>query len=317
MSGNGAYPAPHKTYASRCNFGTTAMNAPSLFRLILLSAIWGGSFILTRIGAPIIGPAMLIELRLGLAALFLLGFGVLLKKNLGHLKDWKHFAILGFFNSALPFLLFAVAAKTLSASLLSILNATSPIWAAVIGALWFRTKLSLKSVIGLALGVTGVALLVGFDHSALQPEAPFAIALVLGAAFCYGIATTYAKTAPKIDSFANAHGCMWAGALLVLPSVPAFGHTFTPAPEMIALVLAIGIVCSGIAYILYFRLIEDLGPTSALTVTFIVPVFGVIWGHIFLDEPIGIATIAGAMIVIVGTAMVTGFKLSSLRLKRG
>ncbi|MBL8714074.1 MAG: DMT family transporter [Alphaproteobacteria bacterium] len=292
------------------------MNTPSLLRLILLSAIWGGSFMLTRIGAPVIGPAVLIALRLGLAALFLLGFGAILKKNLGTWKDWKHFAILGFFNSALPFLLFAVAAKTLSASLLSILNATSPIWAAVIGAAWFRTKLSLKSVIGLALGVTGVTLLVGFDTSALQEGAPLAIALVLGAAFCYGIATTYAKTAPKIDSFANAHGCMWAGTLLVLPAVPAFGHTFTPTPEMIALVLAIGILCSGIAYILYFRLIEDVGPTSALTVTFIVPVFGVIWGHIFLDEPIGIATVAGALIVIVGTAMVTGFNLSSLRLRR-
>lgn len=293
------------------------MNTPSLIRLILLSAIWGASFMLTRIGAPVIGPAVLIALRLGLAALFLLAFGVVLKKNLGSFKDWKHFAIFGFFNSALPFLLFAIAAKTLSASLLSILNATSPIWAAVIGAVWFRTRLSLKSVVGLALGVVGVALLVGFDHSALQEGAPLAIALTLGAAVCYGIATTYAKTAAKIHPFANAHGCMWAGALLVLPAVPAFGHTFTPTPEMIALVLAIGIVCSGIAYLLYFRLVEDVGPTSALTVTFIVPVFGVIWGHIFLDEPITVATIAGALIVIVGTAMVTGFNFSSLRLKRG
>lgn len=296
----------------------TDLNTASLLRLIALSAIWGASFLFMRMGTPVLGPALLIELRVALAAIFLAVVGALLNKRLDMRENWKHYLVLGLFNSALPFLLFAFAARSLSASLLSILNATAPIWGAVLGAVWTRTALSKQSALGLALGVLGVVILVGFDPGTLHPGAPAAIALGLGAAFCYGIATNYAKVAKKVEPFANAHGSMWAATFLVAPTLPFGSNAVMPDATIALAVLGLGVVCSGVAYLLYFRLIADIGAAPALTVTFLVPVFGVAWGHFLLDEPVGWNTLAGACVVIVGTALVTGFSPASLfAAKRG
>jgi len=283
------------------------MNTANLLRLILLAAIWGGSFLFMRISAPVLGPAVLIELRVLFAALFLAAVGLVLKKRLHLRAHWKHYFILGFFNSALPFLLFAFAARTLSASVLSVLNATAPMWGALLGAAWSRQKVGLKSGIGLVLGTVGVALLVGFDHVAARPGAGIAVAAALLAAFSYSVASLYARSAKSVEPFANAHGTMWTSALMVLPVLPLFPATGSFTPGIAAAVLALGVLCSGIAYILYFKLIEEVGTTSALTVTFLNPVFGILWGALFLHETIGWYTIVGSAIVLVGTALVTGF----------
>ena len=290
------------------------MTAASLIRLLALSAIWGASFLFMRMGAPVLGPTLLIACRVLLAAVFLAIVGAVLRKPLDLRRNAWHYLVLGGFNSALPFLLFAFAARTLSASLMAILNATAPIWGAVIGAAWPRTPLPARSLLGLALGVGGVALLVGFDPSALRDGAPLAIALGLAATFSYGIATNYAKSAKKVDPFANAHGSMWAATLLVAPAIPFTWPAAMPALTFTVgmAVIALGIVCSGVAYLLYFRLIADIGAASALTVTFLVPVFGVLWGHLILGEPLGWNTLAGAGIVIVGTSLVTGFSVAAL-----
>ena len=283
------------------------MNTANLLRLILLAAIWGGSFLFMRISAPVLGPAVLIELRVLFAALFLAAVGLVLKKRLHLRAHWKHYFILGFFNSALPFLLFAFAARTLSASVLSVLNATAPMWGALLGAVWSRQKVGLKSGIGLVLGTVGVALLVGFDHVAARPGAGIAVAAALLAAFSYSVASLYARSAKSVEPFANAHGTMWTSALMVLPVLPLFPPAGSFTPGIAAAVLALGVLCSGIAYILYFKLIEEVGTTSALTVTFLNPVFGILWGALFLHETIGWYTIVGSAIVLVGTALVTGF----------
>jgi len=288
------------------------MTVASIVRLLSLSAIWGASFLFMRMGAPVLGPVLLIGCRVLLAALFLAIVGAALRKPLDARRNALHYLVLGLFNSALPFLLFAFAARTLSASLLSILNATAPIWGAVIGALWTRTALPAKSLLGLALGVGGVALLVGVDPSTLRDGAPLAIALGLAASFSYGIATNYVKSARQVDPFANAHGSMWAATLLIAPAVPFAPATAAPTLAVALAVLALGVVCSGIAYLLYFRLVADLGAASALTVTFLIPVFGVLWGHAVLGEPVGWNTAAGALVVIVGTALVTGFSAKAL-----
>ncbi|WP_317203165.1 DMT family transporter [Janthinobacterium sp.] len=284
------------------------MKAADFLRLILLAAIWGASFLFMRIGAPVLGPAVLIEYRVGFAALFLAIVGLVLKKPLGLRRHWKHFLILGFFNSTLPFMLYAFAAKSLSASLLSVLNATAPIWSALIAAVWMRKAMAPRTVLGLLLGMGGVALLVGFDKVSSQAGAGLAIGAGLLAAFSYGIATTYARSAPAVEPFANAHGSMWAAALMVLPALPFFPAPASPSLGVMAAVLALGVLCSGVAFLLYFRLIHDVGATSALTVTFMIPVFGILWGCVFLGETIGWYTIAGSAIVIVGTALVTGFR---------
>jgi len=286
------------------------MSTTNLLRLILLAAIWGGSFLFMRIAAPVLGAAVLIEYRVLFAALFLAVIGVFLKKTLDLKQHWKHYLILGLFNSALPFLMFAFAARTLSASLLAVLNATTPLWGTLIGAVWSRTMVSGKVLLGLALGTVGVALLVGFDHVSSKPGAGIAIAAVLFASFNYGIASNYAKQAKAVEPFANAHGSMWASALLVLPVVPFFPAPGEPTVGIMGAVIALGVLCSGVAYLIYFRLIQDVGPSSALTVTFLSPLFGILWGVLFLGETVGWYTFAGAAIVITGTALVTGFRPS-------
>jgi drug/metabolite transporter (DMT)-like permease len=253
----------------------------------------------------------LIWLRLVLAALFLSVVGVIWNQRLQVREHWRHFLVLGLVNSGLPFLFFGFAARTLSASLLSILNATAPIWAAVIGAIWTKSPLSRRTAAGLVLGVSGVAILVGLDPAVLSVGAYRAIGLALIGAFLYGVSSIYARTARKIEPFANAHGSMWAAALMLTPAVPFFVHAVPISPLIALAVIALGVLCSGVAYLLYFRLIADVGPASALTVTFLVPVFGVIWGHFFLNEPVGLATLAGAAIVVVGTALVTGFSVTA------
>ena len=284
------------------------MNTANMLRLVLLAAIWGSSFLFMRIAAPVLGPAVLIEYRVGFAAVFLAIVGIILKKRLDLRENWKHYLVLGLLNSAFPFLLFAFAARTLSASVLSVLNATAPMWGAIIGALWSRQAISGRSAIGLILGTAGVALLVGFDQVTSRPGAGIAIAAALVAAVSYSVASAYAKTAKTVEPFANAHGSMWAATLLVIPVLPFFPAPAEPTIGIMGAALALGILCSGIAYILYFKLIQDVGPTSALTVTFLNPLFGILWGALFLGEVVGWHTILGAAIVITGTALVTGFR---------
>ncbi len=294
------------------------MNTASLTRLLLLSAIWGASFLFMRIGAPVLGPSLLIFARVGLAALFLLMMAFYLRKTLNTPRYWKHYLMLGLFNSALPFLLFAYAAQTASASLLSILNATAPIWAAAIGAIWLRSRPSSKALFGMLLGVIGVSLLAGVETLTLPDGGVLAILAGLGAAFSYGIATTYAKTAKSIEPFANAHGSMWAATLMLIPlALQATPLPTMPPLHVIFSVTALGIVCSGVAYLLYFRLIADIGAAPALTVTFLIPVFGILWGTLFLGEHIGWHTVVGSLTVLTGTALVTGFSISTVLPTRG
>ena len=283
------------------------MSTTNFLRLVFLAAIWGSSFLFMRICAPVLGPAVLIEYRVLLAAIFLLVVATLLKKPLGLRRYWKHYLILGLFNSAFPFLMFAFAARTLSASVLSVLNATAPMFGALITALWARQAISARTALGLVLGTAGVALLVGFDHVSARPGAGWAIAAALVAAFSYSVASAYTRTAVSVDPFTNAHGSMWASALLVLPLLPLFPAPGTPTIGIMGATLALGVLCSAIAYIIYFRLIADIGTTSALTVTFLSPLFGILWGTLFLHEVVGWYTIAGAAIVLTGTALVTGF----------
>ena len=284
-----------------------------MFRLVFLAAIWGSSFLFMRIAAPVLGPAVLIEYRVGFAALFLAAVGLVLKRRLELRRNWKHYLILGALNSAIPFLMFAYAARTLSASVLSVLNATAPMWGALIAAVWSRQSLSGTGALGLLLGTAGVSLLVGFDSVTSREGAGIAVAAGLAAALCYGIASAYARSVRNVEPFANAHGSMWAATLLVIPALPFFPQPAEASIGIMGAALALGVMCTGIAYIFYFKLIEDVGTTSALTVTFLVPLFGILWGALFLHEAIGWHTIAGSTIVIMGTALVTGFRPAWMR----
>ena len=284
-----------------------AVTTANAFQLVSLAAIWGSSFLFMRLGAPVLGAVWLTELRVAFAALFLMLVAWRLGNSLAIRQHWRHYLLLGAINSALPFLLFSYAAQFLSVSMLSILNATAPIWGAVILAGWTGHRLERKTLVGLALGVIGVTILVGFDDLAWQPGALLAIAAALGASVCYGIASTYARNAPAVGAFNNAHGSMWAATLVLAPLLPLFPASQVPDGNVVSAVVALGVLCTGIAYLLYFKLIRDIGAPSALTVTFLIPLFGILWGHLFLDEQIDWSTILGSVVVVTGTALVTGF----------
>ncbi|MBP2157519.1 MULTISPECIES: DMT family transporter [Asticcacaulis] len=288
------------------------MSAANVIKLLLLAAIWGASFLFLRIAAPVLGPVAVVTARLTLGAVFLLGVALIQRRSLDIRAHWKHFLILGFLNTAFPFILFAYAAQTLPASLLSILNSTAPIFGMVISAVWLRTAFTWKSGAGLALGVLGVAILVGLDTGNLTPAAGLAVGAGLLAALCYGLASAYAKQARSVDGFSNAHGSLWAAVLFILPVAPAYPPVHMPSMLVIFAVLGVGILCSGLAYLLYFDLIEKVGVGPALSVGFLIPVFGVLWGSLFLHEHIGVQTVLGGAVVLVGTALITGFDPRSL-----
>lgn len=283
------------------------MDIVSLIRLIALGAIWGSSFIFMRIGVPVFGPSLLIELRVLIAALMLAGVAVWLRQTTPARRHWRYFLFVGFFNTALPFLLFAYAAQVLPASLLAILNSTAPLFGAVIAALWLRTRITPTVTLGLLSGMAGVAVLVGAEMGAAGAGTWLAIAAGLVAPACYGLASTYAKVCQaSVTPFANAHGSLWAASLLLLPLALVYPAHTAPQSGDWAAVAALGALCTGGAYLLYFRLVRDVGPTRALSVAFLIPVFGVLWGALFLHEPVGWNTLLGGALVLAGTALTNG-----------
>ena len=162
------------------------------------------------------------------------------------------------------------------------------------------------------LGVIGVGVLFGASPTSLDANTYQSIALGLGAAFSYGLASNYAKKSKGIEPFDNAHGSMWGAAVLLIPTLFFIPIRSEPTPLIFGALLAIGVVCSGIAYLLYFRLIKDVGASSALTVAFLIPIFGTLWGMLFLNEHLTLNAAVGMVIIIVGTAMVTEFDMKKM-----
>ena len=284
------------------------MSTASLIRLFSLAAIWGGSFLFLRLGAPVLGPVLFIQLRVALGAVFLLIVAVIHRKPLELKGNLVHYAILGFFNTGFPFLLFAFGALHITASLESVLNATAAIWGAIISAVWLRVQVTPKAMVGLVLGLSGVAVLVGLDAGHMDRDAWIAVAAGLSAAFSYGLASAYIHKAKKpVSSFANAHGSLWAAALMFVPVTPFFPPLAPLTPMAAIAAVAIGVMCSGVAYMVYFKLLSDVGAAPALTVSFLIPVFGILWGVLFLHERVGWNMPAGAVLIVVGTALATGF----------
>jgi drug/metabolite transporter (DMT)-like permease len=271
-------------------------------RLVLLAAIWGASFLFNRITAPALGPVLTAELRPLIAGIArAVYFGVA-----GFNPEWRRwgrqYVIVGVLTSALPFLLWAYAALTLTAGLMSVLNATSPMWGALWSAVLLRERLNARKVLGLVIGVAGVALVTqpGKEGLAYVP-----VVAALAAAFCYGLAGGYMKRwASGVPSRGMAVGTQLAAGVLLIPFIAVSPPAVVPTPLVVASILALGLLCGAIAYVLYFRLIADIGATGALTVTYLIPVFGVLWGALFLGEALSVSMLAGGALVILGTVFV-------------
>jgi drug/metabolite transporter (DMT)-like permease len=279
------------------------MRTADTVRLVALAAIWGASFMFNRIAAPALGFVLTAELRTLIAGIALaIWFGLS-----GYDPQWRRwgrqYVVVGILTSALPFLLWAYAALTLTAGMMSVLNATSPMWGAVWSALLLRERLTARSVLGLAIGVVGVALVTqpqAGDKAALP-----AVLAALTAAFCYGLAGAYMKRwARGVPSRGMAVGTQLVAGVLLIPFIPLAPPAASPSILIIASMLILGLVCGAIAYLLYFRLIADIGATGALTVTYLIPVFGVLWGALFLGEALTLSMLAGGVLVILGTVLV-------------
>jgi drug/metabolite transporter (DMT)-like permease len=274
-------------------------------RLVLLAAIWGGSFLFMRIAVESLGAMATAEARLALAGATIAAYLAASGKQLRWRAHWRYYVAVGAINSAAPFVLYAWSAQHLPASYLAVINATSPLFGAVVAALWLREPLTTAAALGLAAGLGGVVLLVGLGPLAASPAVIAAATAAVGAAICYAVGSAYVKRrAYRVDASALAGGSNIGAALVVLPLAVASPPSGWPASGAIWAVLGLGVLCTGVAYLLYYRLVTDIGPAKALTVTFLIPLFGILWGALFLGEAVTPTMLGGCALVLVGTALI-------------
>ena len=283
------------------------MKTSDLTELIALAALWGASFLFLRIGAGEFGPVALAAVRVIGASLFLLPL-LKARGQMGALRQhWLSIFVVGITNSALPFLCFSYAALSITAGLSSIFNAATPLFGAVIAWLWLKDRLTPSRIVGLAIGFTGV-LWLAWDKASFKPGGSgWAVIACLIATLCYGIAASYTKKRlTGVPSLALAAGSQLSASLfLVVPALIWWpqtmpSHTAWLAAGMLAL------ACTGVAYVMYFRLIASIGPANAIAVTFLIPVFAVAWGWLFLGEGVTLQMVIGCLVIVVGTALTTG-----------
>ena len=289
------------------------MRLPDLLRLLLLAFLWGSSFLLLRLIVPTLGPIVTAEARVAIASLALLVWCLGTRTRLDLRRDVVPMTIVGLFNSAIPFALFAFALRTIPAGYGALLNATSPLFGALVARAVWGEPLGGRRVAGIACGIAGVACLVRLGPVVLDAQALTACIACVAAALCYGFAGNYARRlARPIDPTAMATGSQLAAAVALSPLIPFDRTSALPSGSVIGATLALGIASTAAAYLLYFRLIRDVGATRALTVTFLVPLFAIALAWGVLDEPVTWRMAVGAGLVLVATGLV----LSSPRAPR-
>jgi len=283
------------------------MKPRDLIDLLMLAALWGGSFLFLRVAVPEFGPIALIALRVGIAALFLLAVLAVCGRWAQMRAHAVPLTLVGVINSALPFCLFAYATLSVTAGFASILNATTPLWGAIVAHLWLRERLGAWRIAGLVLGLAGIVVLVWGRIGFSAGSDGLAILAALGATASYGVAACYSRRRlADVDPLVVATGSQ-AGAAVLLAPLAAFAWPAQPASATAwASVAVMGLASTGLAYILYFRLIARAGPTQAVSVTFLVPVFATAWGALLLGERVTGRMLAGGLVVLAGTALATG-----------
>ncbi|MBA2547574.1 MAG: DMT family transporter [Burkholderiaceae bacterium] len=282
------------------------MKPRDVLEFVTLAAIWGASFLFMRIAVPAFGPLVVADLRTAIAAIVLLAL-VAWRGGLTELApNALRFLVLGALNSAIPFTLFAYAALSITAGLASIMNATVPLFAALVAWIWLRDRLTWTQWVGLAIGFTGVLWLSADEASFTSGGSGWAIAATLVASLSYGISGTLAKRYfSHIRPLAVAAGSQIGASTLLLPLTLFHLPSVTPDLHSWLALVALGILCTGIAYALYFRLLARVGPTKSMAVTFLVPAFAILWGVLFLDETVTLAMLGGCAVILFGTALAT------------
>ena len=264
-----------------------------------------------RIVAPALGPIATADARMLVAAVALALWFRFSGYDPQWRRWWPRYAAAGIINTGMPFILFAFAALHIGAGEMAVLNATAPMWGAVLSAAFAGERLTRRRVGGLALGIAGVVLVAA---PAVQRAALLPWIAGLAGAGCYGFIGVYLQRwAPGAPAKGLALGTQLAAGLIILPLVAAWPPPASPAPSILACVLALGLVCGAVAYVLYFRLVADLGATGALTVTYLIPLFAMLWGALFLGERVTAPMAGGGALVILGTLLVlTGRRAAAL-----
>jgi len=275
--------------------------------LLLLAAIWGASFIFMRIAAPEFGPIPLIGLRVGIAALVLLVY-VAIRGNLGELRGTGRFMfVTGLTNAAIPFTLFAYATTLLTGGYTSILNSLAPLFTALIGYFWLQKYLTKPAVIGLLLGLVGVILLSQDSTNLVGGAQWYGIAAGIGATVFYGFAANYAKQyGQNLSAFTITTGSLIAAGLAMLPFMIYFWPEQNPSFVAWCAAILLAVFCTALAHLLYFWLLEQVSAHSAVSVTFMIPVFGMLWGFVFLGESVSAYMLVGCGIILLGVALSIG-----------
>lgn len=291
--------------------------------LTLLGAIWGASFLFIHITVAELGPFSLMFIRVLVAGLILAGLAYLMSRQrqpqatLQWRKNWRKYLVVGLLNSALPFSLIAFAELKITVSLAAILNSTTPLFTAIVAALWSKEQLTGRKVWGAVLGVIGVSVLVGGSPLEIDQGVIMAVVASLLAALCYGSGTVYAAKnigglPPLYASMAQLLG---AAAILALPAALTAPSALPSATALVALA-ALTVLSTSCAYLLYFFLLRNVGPTRTASVTFLVPVFGSIWGALFLQEPLSSGMLLGMAIIFTSVGLVTGVRIDTRGVRR-
>ena len=284
------------------------MRPADLARLVALAAMWGASYLFMRYAVPYLGPVPMIALRVLLAGIALAVFVYATGGSVGWREHWRAYLFVGAVGMALPFLLIAQALTVIDASTAAILNALSPLFASIVAAIWIRDPVTPAKATGIALCLAGTAVLVGWTPAPMSARELLAAAMSVIATAIYGFTIVYTKVKLKDASpMGTAVGTLLLAAAAVLPLVPFTARNMGAVPAMAWLsVLGLALVSTTVAFIFYYRLIADVGPVKAVTVTLLVPVFGMLWGVVFLGEPVTPGRIAGCLIILSGCSLILG-----------
>lgn len=282
-----------------------------LAEFVLLGALWGASFLFALLGATEFGALPTAGMRVGIAALILLPLLVLRGQWPDLTNHWKKILFLGMLNSGIPFSLYAYALLSITTGLSSLLNATVPLFGALVAWFWLKDRPHGTKILGLLIGFVGVAML-AWGKASFMPDASglvtgWAVLACLGACLCYGISASFTKRyLSGVPSLVIATGSQIGATIgLVLPTLWLWPRQ-TPGTTAWLAVLALGVLCTGVAYVLYFRLIDKVGAAGSLTVTFLIPVFAVFYGVVFLGEAVTAWMLLCGAIILLGTALSMG-----------
>lgn len=283
------------------------MSLKQLAALLTLGALWGVSYIFIRIAVEPVGPVLLMFIRAALTAAILLAYARARRIQLNIREHWRKFLVLGFFGSALPFTLIAWAELTVTGSMAAILMSTTPLFTAFVAAIGLGEPLTPHKLIGALLGIVGVSITVGGSPLALSPEVIAATLALLAATLSYATGGVFAKRfLGGLDNLSLSTGQLLCAAIILAP----FSALDLPVHKLstVAVLATLGLVvlCTAFAYQLYYYLVISAGPLQALTVTLLIPVFGVFWGALLLDESISAGMIGGLVVVLFSVGLVTG-----------